>query len=662
MIPSQVERSQFTNLTGEKVEMGFDRNAMKHLMSMLAGLYADRIMAMIREYSTNARDAHIDAGCPERPIEVTTPTTLQPFLVIKDFGVGLSVADIHNLYSKYGASTKRDSNAAAGMFGVGSKSALAYTSQFTVTAVKDGVKVLVAVSKDEDGGGSMTIVDTSATTEPNGVEVRIPARGTDIHAFQEKAAKLFSYWEKGTVLVDGKQPASYLDNERDYITVDDDLIVRRNEGYYDGVDSVIIMGNVPYPAGEKLRSEALGLPYRHTVVVRVPIGTVEPAPSREALMDTKQTENALEAIAARVKAKIEGAVQREIDGAKTAADAVQAVLRWKKLLNSGGTREFVWKGQKLPSQISPPDGGRMLLTASAYSRYASYSTVRAVDLDYLDKHVWVTGYTPRQLTVTHKKKMLMWKEDRRSKNADFVCNGFILVDFPLDTTWIPKDRIVKWEDVAAYKLPNNRVKSGSTSTRLPGSYAFIEKKAGADRGTGRYGVAGSEINMRAPVFYLHGNVQKGYFYSAMFDHLQAYTIICLPANRIDKFKRDNPNIKSVDAEVEAQYKAWSAKLTKDQKTAMQISDECLSNKLLAYATVVDQLKDPAVKEAVRLAKIDVTGLMHQRRTYERHLRKSIPCDASFVDPLLKYPLIYRSCHSPDAHTVAYMNACYEGGW
>ena len=47
------------------------------------------------------------------------------------------VEDIHSIYSQYGESTKRGTNAQNGMLGLGCKSALTYTNQFTMKLSED---------------------------------------------------------------------------------------------------------------------------------------------------------------------------------------------------------------------------------------------------------------------------------------------------------------------------------------------------------------------------------------------------------------------------------------------------------------------------------------------------------------------------------------------
>src|SRR4051794_1315710 len=111
-----------STVSGNRVAMTLDETALVHIMSVLTNLYSDPEKAIIREYATNAWDAHIEGGIL-RPIEITTPSDLAPFLTIQDYGIGLDEDGIRRIYSKYGASTKRESNDFNGQLGMGCKSA-----------------------------------------------------------------------------------------------------------------------------------------------------------------------------------------------------------------------------------------------------------------------------------------------------------------------------------------------------------------------------------------------------------------------------------------------------------------------------------------------------------------------------------------------------------
>src|SRR5512146_2284489 len=150
MIPERTTIAVDSTVKGEDVAMSIDQTALAHIMNVLTDLYADPELAVIREYSTNALDSHIEAGI-SRPIEVTTPTALRPLFTVRDYGVGLDADDIRDIYSRYGASTKRQTNDAVGMLGLGCKSALAYVDQFTLAGITGGQRMLVSIARDETG-------------------------------------------------------------------------------------------------------------------------------------------------------------------------------------------------------------------------------------------------------------------------------------------------------------------------------------------------------------------------------------------------------------------------------------------------------------------------------------------------------------------------------
>jgi hypothetical protein len=131
VIPTKRHELDVTStIEGEETPLSIDPGSVNNLMALLTDMYSDPELAIVREYSTNARDSHIAAGVTD-PIEVYTPTVLEPMLRIVDHGVGLSADDIRDIYSRYGLSTKAESNDYNGVLGLGCKSAL------TVTGRKD---------------------------------------------------------------------------------------------------------------------------------------------------------------------------------------------------------------------------------------------------------------------------------------------------------------------------------------------------------------------------------------------------------------------------------------------------------------------------------------------------------------------------------------------
>lgn len=165
-----------------------------HLIRILRStLYTDKPLAVMREYSANAWDEHRDAGCPDRPIKVRLPTELDKTLRIRDFGRGLSWDEIREVYTMYGASTKRNSNQAVGSMGIGSKSAFCYSDTFTVTSWHGGKKSIYIAVLDETDMGRMELFHEEDSDEPTGIEVSVPIRPYDLHSFR-RTAKWFYYY------------------------------------------------------------------------------------------------------------------------------------------------------------------------------------------------------------------------------------------------------------------------------------------------------------------------------------------------------------------------------------------------------------------------------------------------------------------------------------
>lgn len=359
------------------VECGFDAAGAAHIQSILTYMYRDAPMAALREYATNARDAHIRAGNPA-PIEVTLPTEWEPTLTVTDHGPGLSEQDIITVYSPYGTSTKRDTNTEVGAFGIGAKAAFAVTPQFAVTGVKDGAKVNALFALNEDGVATVEIVNRDTTTAPNGVTVKVPV--DDPAAMRQAADRLFGYWEPGTVVVDGKQP-TYLPGEMLRIT--DTIFAdhggtqvnwRRGETVADDASTsvMVVMGGIPYPASVAMlrtvarrltdhpgaRELAGELANKHThlrLVVLAGIGEVDITPSREDLRDTPRTLTVLQRVLRTYADSVRSAVETALNAEPSAMHAsMRMAVLFPFLRTSRGRVEVAWRGQRLQLELRLP--------------------------------------------------------------------------------------------------------------------------------------------------------------------------------------------------------------------------------------------------------------------------------------------------------------------
>lgn len=147
-----------------KGKFGISRRSQAHIMTILRdNIYTDKILAVLREYSSNAWDAHRMVGKGDLPIHVTLPDTDNPTLVIRDFGPGMSPRDVFNIYTQYGESTKRNTDDAVGMMGIGSKSAFAYSDSFNVTSWNGGMRRVYIAVLDASNEGDMQCLDERAS-------------------------------------------------------------------------------------------------------------------------------------------------------------------------------------------------------------------------------------------------------------------------------------------------------------------------------------------------------------------------------------------------------------------------------------------------------------------------------------------------------------------
>jgi len=103
----------------DSIGMSLDLDSAQVLMQMLSkNLYSDSIGSTIRECASNALDSHRRAG-QTKPIVVSFKAGSSDNLefAVEDFGIGLDADDVRNIISKYGKSTKRNSNTELGMMG-----------------------------------------------------------------------------------------------------------------------------------------------------------------------------------------------------------------------------------------------------------------------------------------------------------------------------------------------------------------------------------------------------------------------------------------------------------------------------------------------------------------------------------------------------------------
>lgn len=218
------------------------RNSAKAFNILSSGLYANKIRAIIRELSCNAVDSHVAAGKTSTPFDVHLPNQLEPWFAIRDYGTGLSHDQVTNIYTTYFESTKTDSNDYIGALGLGSKSPFSYTDNFTVTAIKGGIKGIYTAFINEQGVPSIALMTTEQSNEPSGVEVRFSVNDRwDFSKFADEARQVYAYFALRPVIT-GVSNFEF----RNFEYESKDIVpgVHQVKGR---TGSVAVMGNIAYP-------------------------------------------------------------------------------------------------------------------------------------------------------------------------------------------------------------------------------------------------------------------------------------------------------------------------------------------------------------------------------------------------------------------------------
>lgn len=182
--------------TNKSIETSLDLDSAYFIMQTLSkNLYSDEIGSTIREWSSNALDSHRVAGTTD-PIIVSLKANNEGNyeFTVEDFGVGLDADDVENIISKYGKSTKRESANELGMWGLGFKSGLAYSSTFYFIARKNGIERKYMMYEGEDVN-KIDLLYESPTSERNGTKMIIPVKYSDRGEFYDKIKEQLCYFE-----------------------------------------------------------------------------------------------------------------------------------------------------------------------------------------------------------------------------------------------------------------------------------------------------------------------------------------------------------------------------------------------------------------------------------------------------------------------------------
>ena len=352
-----------------QVNCTIDAEDMRYVASLLRNNYSNTQLAVVREISANALDANKEANAT-RPIEIKLPTKLNPTFSVRDFGGGLSEEDVFGLYSKYGKSTKRESNNYIGAFGIGKFAPLSYGDNFTCVSYHGGMKKSYNVFVNDDDDTKIAKLFEEPSNEPTGLSIEVAVADSDLTNFREIVMKFFRFFDDVEMpkFIGFEENESVVKPKNSLESAKDNWFVIEDDGghnYYYNRKAHVIMGRVTYPldpeainvdnfiSNEKSRRIVTEMIREGHFYLRMPIGSIKLHHSREALEYNKSTQKALcRALFLASEEILEIAKLKLADS----ADLFEAKVNHATIVNSLNhslrnlfENAFEWKGVKVDS-------------------------------------------------------------------------------------------------------------------------------------------------------------------------------------------------------------------------------------------------------------------------------------------------------------------------
>ena len=337
----------------DSVNCTIDAEDMRYVASLLRNNYSNPTLAVVREISANALDANMEANA-SRKVEVTIPSTLNPHFVVRDFGGGLSEEDIFGLYSKYGKSTKRNSNNYIGAFGIGKFAPLSYGSSFSVVSYHGGKKSTYNVFVNDDDDTKIVKFSEESSSEPTGLCVEVAVSDDDVDTFREVCKNFFRFFS------DEDMPKFIGVGEDEKFFDDYEVVMEAHDGSWFILDdkadywsrshhqSHAIMGRVHYPLdasainfdsiavdgdeeSERNARNLRELASQDNLYIRFDIGQLKLHHSRESLEYNKNTQLEILNTLQKVREDVETIAKEKLGDAE---DLWDAKLKYSQVVNA----------------------------------------------------------------------------------------------------------------------------------------------------------------------------------------------------------------------------------------------------------------------------------------------------------------------------------------
>lgn len=291
--------------------VGIDKSNLDFITTLLtSNLYSKPLESFFRETVANAYDSHVEAGTNEHILILIQDTNQYKTyrISIRDYGTGVSPERFDKIYKNIGSSTKRQSNDFIGMFGIGRFSCLSCADVAHITSYYNGKKYSYVMYKN---GGGINIDQLSVTEGDfkNGLEVSIEKyiyNNNDL----VKAIRGLCLFDRLHISYNGNNStisskvADFNDRKITHFNTFSRCSLLQGSNFFK-------VGNVIYDCDKDW------LNTHDSLIIDLPIGSVDITPNREALQFTDFTNNNIKARIAAVKQELQDIVNSHINGNMT---------------------------------------------------------------------------------------------------------------------------------------------------------------------------------------------------------------------------------------------------------------------------------------------------------------------------------------------------------
>jgi hypothetical protein len=475
------EDKPYLETSGELEEQFFSIQDTGMIFDILRNkMYSNPILAICREVSCNARDAHREVGTPEVPVHIHLPNNLEPYYKIKDFGPGISPDRMTNIFIKYTASTKRDTNVQTGGFGLGAKTPFSYSDTFSIVTNYNGIQYNYGCSIDETKVGKLMLFSSTPTKEPNGTEIQIPVLPKNFTEFATWTEQACRHWAVKPIIKGGtitwQENKKILEGDKWAITASQDW-QRHARMIIDGIEYPLELDSLKKYADAKLIDAAKG-----HFIMYFGVGELSLSASREQIYLDEKTQKVIRGRLDAILAEIKKSVTDKID---KFPNLWEANIYYRKDLRSAFNNvEFLgkldWKGSPLGDHYVSTTCPTFAFSKGRYSRRGSSdpnklhrSNNQHISFDETSA-LFVNDLPIKEPTPRHVKKA--FDDDPKLVSVQVVC--------PTDKVTLADLNKTIYLDKMAPKLLSSITKASSRTYTPATSRLLIFKfdnKAGAFR-------------------------------------------------------------------------------------------------------------------------------------------------------------------------------------